>query len=236
MKKLIPIAVVAVLAMGAAFFWGGTQTSPSSTNLSLPGAAVAQEASEDVDTSMVHEMVLGAEDAPVTMIEYASSTCPHCKNFHLGSFKQLKSDYIDTGKVRFIYREVYFDRFGLWAAMVARCGMPVDANAPEMETASKRYFAIMDMVFEQQSEWLEGEGPADIAENLAKFGRTAGLGAEQVDACLQDADFARALIAVYEENRAADGVQSTPTFIINGEKVTGNQPYAALSELIEAGL
>ena len=77
--------------------------------------SVAQETRELV------EMSLGADDAPVTLIEYASLTCPHCANFHKTVLPQLKSDYIDTGKVRLIYREVYFDRPSLWAAMIARC-------------------------------------------------------------------------------------------------------------------
>jgi len=199
MKKLIPmIAAAFVLGAGGYLLFSPGASTTATTTLPAPGAAFAQSADEEVDTSLVHEMVLGAEDAPVTIIEYASSTCPHCKNFHLGTFKELKENYVDTGKVKFVYREVYFDRFGLWAAMVARCGMPADAASAEFETASKRYFAIMDMVFEQQGEWTAADSPAEIAENLSKIGRTAGLAPDQADACLQHADTARALIAVYE--------------------------------------
>lgn len=226
MKKLIPLVAVAAVAAGAYVWQARTTSQPNTTELLPFGAANAQEAEAgEVDTSIVHEMVLGAEDAPITVIEYASATCPHCKNFHLGTFKEVKANYIDTGKVKFVYREVYFDRFGLWAAMVARCGIPAEATPEELEAGSKRYFGIMDLVFAQQAEWTASDSPAGIAENLATIGKTAGLGADQVDACLQDADFARALITVYEENRAADGVQSTPTFIIDGEKVTGDTGY-----------
>ena len=87
----------------------------------MVGTAQAQTATE-IDTSSVIEMTIGAEDAPIEMIEYASYTCPHCGKFHTDVFKKLKQNYIDTGKVRFTYREVYFDRYGLWASMVARCG------------------------------------------------------------------------------------------------------------------
>ena len=92
--------------------------------LGLVGALAPMSAAlaQDVDKSLVQEMTLGAEDAPITVVEYASYTCPHCKTFHENVFKDLKSNYIDTGKVRFIYREAYFDRYALWAALVARCG------------------------------------------------------------------------------------------------------------------
>jgi len=103
--------------------------------LLLTGAVSAQEA--EVDTSTIVEMVQGAEDAPVTIVEYASYTCPHCANFHAGPYKQLKKDYIDTGKVKFIYREVYFDRYGLWASMVARCSGP------------EKFFGITDLILKR---------------------------------------------------------------------------------------
>ena len=87
----------------------------------LISPAQAQEESTATTAPEITEMALGPEDASVTVMEYASFTCPHCANFHKGPFKQLKADYIDTGKVRFVYRDVYFDRFGLWASMVETC-------------------------------------------------------------------------------------------------------------------
>lgn len=186
-----------------------------------PLGAVAQS-SEEVDTSIVQEMVMGAEDAPVTIIEYASFTCPHCRTFHENTFKQLKSDYIDTGKVRFVFREVYFDRFGLWAGMVARCG------------GGDRYFGIVDLVFENQRDWTQGE-PADIAGKLKKFGLMAGLDNDTLDACLADGTKAKAMTVAYKENATAHGIRSTPSFVINGQ-THANMSYADLKELIEAEL
>jgi protein-disulfide isomerase len=179
------------------------------------GAATAQEG------STVEEMTLGDPDAPVTVIEYASFTCPHCRNFHETSFGRLKADYIDTGKVHFVYREVYFDRFGLWAGMVARCGGP------------ERYFGIVDLLYEKQDEWARGGEPVEIADNLRRIGRSAGIGDEQLKACLEDGDMAQALVAEFQRNAEADGIDSTPSFVINGEKVT-NQPYEDLAALIDA--
>lgn len=186
--------------------------------------AEAQTAEAVIDKSLVQEMTLGDETAPLTVIEYASFTCPHCKNFHKDTFDQFKANYIDTGKVHFIYREVYFDRFGLWAGMVARCG------------GGEKYFPIADMIYEQQADWTKGEGPAEIAGNLATIGRTAGLTGDEVDACLQDGDMAQAMVAVYQENAEADGIRSTPSFLIGGELVAGNQSYADFSALLDAKL
>jgi protein-disulfide isomerase len=231
MKKLLPVAAALVLAAGAAVFW------PVSGNgeLTAFGAAEAQEG--EIDTSIVTEMSLGDPDAPVTVVEYASATCPHCRSFHQNTFDQIKENYIDTGKVHFIYREVYFDRFGLWAGMVARCGAPAgeEVDAARQTASEKRYFAIMDMIYEQQPEWLEADGPAGIAQNLSKIGRTAGLSSEQVDACLQDAAMAQAMVALYQENAEADEVTSTPTFIIDGEKYS-NMPYDEFAGVLDEKL
>lgn len=172
--------------------------------------------------SAIPEMTMGPEDAKVTIIEYASFTCPHCADFHNGPLKQLKADYIDTGKVHFIYRDVYFDRFGLWASMVARCGGP------------EKFFGIAEMLYERQRDWAQGE-PAAIADNLRRIGRLAGIEPDALEACLNDSDKAQALVAWYQENAATHEVNSTPTLIIN-EKKYGNMAYADLKAIIEEKL
>ena len=186
----------------------------------LTGPAVAQEAAPD--TSQIVEMTMGPEDAKVTIIEYASFTCPHCANFHKGPLKQLKADYIDTDKIHFIYRDVYFDRFGLWASMVARCGGP------------EKFFGISDMLYEQQREWPQGE-PAAIADNLRRIGKVAGLEPDAVEACLNDTEKAKALVAWYQQNAEADAVESTPTLVINEQKYS-NMAYDDLKAIIEEKL
>ena len=217
MKPILGYAALfaGAVAVGGYFLNSGSQTS---TGPAL-GAVNAQAASAEIDTSSIIEMTLGAQDAPVTIIEYASYTCPHCATFHQGAFKELKEDYIDTGKVQFIYREVYFDRFGLWASMVARCG------------GEDRFFGISDMVYDQQSEWSRGE-PAEIADNLRRIGRSAGMNDEQLDACLNDGDKAQSLVAWYQENAEEHGINSTPSFVINGT-THSNMSYADFSALID---
>ena len=189
--------------------------------LVIAGSVSAQDA--DVDTSTIVEMVQGAEDAPVTIIEYASYTCPHCANFHKGPYKQLKKDYIDTGKVKFIYREVYFDRYGLWASMIARCSGP------------EKFFGITDLVYQGQSDWSRAGDASSIVDELRKIGRLAGVDNETLEACLQDGTKAQTLVSWYQENAEADGITSTPSFIINGKSVE-NQAYSSFSAIIDAEL
>ena len=208
-------ALAGILALGA---WG-----------MAPGVALAQdanaaEAASEIDISTIPDMVLGAEDAPVTVIEYGSFTCPHCADFHASQFQSLKADYIDTGKVRFIFREVYFDRFGLWASMIARCG------------GDMRFFGIHDLLYETQGDWIAGgQDPQLIVDNLRTLGISAGLTAEQVDACMQDETMAQTLVAWFEHNVTEDEVNATPTLVIDGVKYS-NMSYDELQPLIEAAL
>ncbi len=183
----------------------------------------AQAVAQEVDTSTIVEMTLGDENAPVEMIEYASYTCPHCGAFHKDTFKKLKSEYIDTGKVRFIYREVYFDRYGLWASMIARCAGP------------DRFFGLTDLLYEGQAEWTRAGDPAAIVEELRKIGRLAGLGNEELEACLQDGEKAQTLVAWFQENAEEHDITSTPSFIVNGKKVS-NMNFADFQSLLDEEL
>ncbi|WP_299563273.1 DsbA family protein [uncultured Sulfitobacter sp.] len=189
----------------------------------LPGAANAQTTEGAVDTSTIPEMVLGNPDSPVEIIEYASFTCPHCATFHTGAFKELKADYIDTDKIKFVYREVYFDRFGLWASMIARCAGP------------EKFFGMADLIYAGQAEWSRAGEPAAIIEELRKIGRLAGMDNDTIEACLQDGDKAKTLVAWYQENAEADDISGTPSFIINGEKYA-NMSYADMKKIIDAAL
>ncbi|MEE9429324.1 MAG: DsbA family protein [Paracoccaceae bacterium] len=218
MKSPIILAVVAVAAIGGYTFWPSNQSSIPSNGIS---AAVAQDA--DVDTSSILEMSMGDPDAKVTVVEYASFTCPHCRTFHSNVLKELKRDYIDTGKINFVYREVYFDRFGLWGGIVARCG------------GQERYFGIANLLYEQQSDWLGGGDPTEIAGNLRTVGKTAGLTDEELNACFNDGDKAKAMVALYQKNAAADSIRATPSFVINGE-LFSNMNYADFSAAIDAKL
>lgn len=201
--RALPMMLVAALALTPAM-----------------ATAQADDAATIADTSTVVDMALGDDDAPVTMIEYASFTCPHCATFHAEIMPQLKRDYIDTGKVRFVHREVFFDRYGLWAGIVARCG------------GEMRYFGVADMIYSRMGEWTRGADAAAVADNLRRIGRTAGLSDDQLDACLTDGDKAQALVTWYQDNATRDGVESTPSFVIDGERFS-NMSYAELRRILD---
>ena len=216
---------VAVVGLGgwalSSTLLGGGNSSTATPVAAGTGAANAQ--TTDVDISSIPDMVQGNPDAPVTVIEYASYTCPHCARFHTGAYQQLKADFIDTGKIKFIYREVYFDRYGLWASMIARCG------------GQEKFFGINDLLYKSQSTWARAGEPAAIVDELRKIGRLAGLDNTTLEACLQDADQAQTLMSWWEANSQADGIQSTPSFVIDG-KLHSNMAYPAMKALIEDAL
>lgn len=175
----------------------------------MPGIALAE------DDPRVGERTMGSADAPVTLVEYAMFTCPHCANFQEEVFPKIKANYIDTGKVRLVYREVYFNKPSLWAGMIARC-------APE-----ERYFGISEVLFDRQADWAGAANEQDMVAKLFSIGRQAGLTDDEMNACLQDRALAEGLVADYQAKAAADGIDATPTFLINGVK----QPNATYEEL-----
>lgn len=221
-QRLMTMALAAALVAGAGWWVTGQPKTPTVQGqpIALPGAANAQTAA----AVEIQEMVLGAEDAPVEIIEYASYTCPHCATFHQGVFKDLKADYIDTGKVKFTYREVYFDRYGLWGSMIARCG-----------GGEGRFFGITEMLYQQQGTWSRAGSEAAIADELRKIGRIAGLENDQLEACLSNGDQARALIEWYQANAEEHGITSTPSFVIDGTTYS-NMSYNEFKGIIDEQL
>lgn len=187
------------------------------------GMASAQESAPTNTENLVEEFELGNPDASVTVIEYASFTCPHCANFHRDVWPQLKANYIDTGKIRFIYRPVYFDGPGLWADLVARCG------------GQERFFGIVDLLYKRQTEWSRAPSQAEVGSVLQAIGRQAGLEDDAILACMQDNDNAQALVAAFQENMSRDNISSTPSFVINGE-LTSNMSYNSFAQILDEKL
>jgi protein-disulfide isomerase len=206
------------LALGGVAWWVLPRPGAAPEPLLPAGAQTA-----DVALPTIPDMELGNPDAPVTLIEYASFTCPHCATFHATAFRELRRDFIDTGRIRYVYREVFFDRPGLWAAMVARCAGP------------ERYFGVVELLFAQQQDWAGAGDPLRIVEALRRIGRVAGLSDAELDACLQDAAKAQAMVAKFQADTAAHGIDSTPSFVINGTR-HGNMPYRELKQLLDAAL
>ena len=200
---------------------GGGFNFLSQGRVGFPGisAAMAQTEQAEIDTSVVLEKSLGDPNAPIKFIEYASFTCPHCRRFHVEVFDRLKANYIDTGKVHFVNREVYFDRYGLWAGMLARC-------------SEDRYFDLADLIYQEQQNWTKGADEGEIVQNLFRLGIIAGLNQEEMTACLNDGAKAQAMVAVFQQNAAVDGINSTPTFLIDGEKYS-NMNYADFAAVLD---
>jgi protein-disulfide isomerase len=178
------------------------------------------------------DMILGNPDAPVTIVEYSSFTCPHCANFKSRTWPKIKEKYIDTGKAKLIFREVYFDQYGLWASMVARCG------------GQATFFDKVGAIMAKQQEWARAGGNATsqqardqaIAAELGRIGRLEGLSAERVQACMTDEPYMLRLLADFQAHSARDNIRSTPTFIINGKTATGDMSVEAFSKLIDEHL
>ena len=166
------------------------------------------------------ERTLGAADAPVVMIEYASATCPHCAEFHMDVLPEIKKTYIDTGKVKLVFREYPLDQRALAVFMLTRC-VPED-----------KYFATMDLVFRRQKSWT-GE---NAKEELLKIMKMSGMSETEFDACLKREDLAKAIFETGKRAREEFGVTGTPTFFVNGKLVDGHKDASEVSAAIEAAL
>jgi protein-disulfide isomerase len=166
--------------------------------------------SENYKENIYLDMVKGNSDAKVTIVEYASFTCPHCATFHKEIFPQLREKYIDTGKVKFIYREVYFDAPGLWGGLLARCVGP------------EKYFGIVDLLYKKQSKWASGSTEKEILNELFSIGRQVGMEDEQINKCMQNKEKSLKLIDAYLENSKIDKITSTPSLVINGKLLKPN--------------
>ncbi len=186
--------------------------------LLLPHAGSAELASVD---EMLADRVLGDEAAPVTIIEYSSMTCPHCASFHNETLPTITEEYIDTGKVRLIFRDFPFGVLAKGAAMVSRC---VDEES---------YYGFLTVLFRGQAQWSQSQEPAVDLERMARF---AGLSKADFEACLSN----QALVKGIEENadkaHKEHGIESTPTFFINGKKISGAAPFDTFKTEIDEAL
>ena len=170
------------------------------------------------------EMSKGNDNAPVVFIEYASLTCPACAAFHSNVYPQLNKEYIETGKVKFIHREIYFDKAGLWAALTARCSNVVN-----------RYFGMLELLYSEQAIWSRYESSDKIVDALLRISAKSGIEKAKAISCLEDQEKALDLVNEFRIYVDKDAIESTPTFIINGKKYT-NRSYDELKKIIDKEL
>jgi protein-disulfide isomerase len=170
--------------------------------------------------SPLGDMALGPENAKVTVVEYASMTCPHCAAFTINVFPKLKQEYIDTGKIRFIFREFPLDLKAAAGSMLARCVAKNDAN---------KYFAVVDTLFKQQEQWAA----KNTVQELKLIGKQAGLSEESFNACLKDQQVLDGIKATQEYAADTLKVNSTPSFFVNGTLVRGETSIEAFQKMID---
>jgi protein-disulfide isomerase len=189
--------------------------------LRLISGAMAQSATAaDVAKPVsLPDMALGPADASVTIVEYASMTCPHCAAFTENVFPKIKSEFIDTGKIRFVFREFPLDIKAAAGSMLARCIAKTDAG---------KYFAVVDLLFKQQTEWA---GPK-TTEILKRIGKQAGLSEQNVEDCLKDQALLDKIAADQKYANEVLKVNSTPTFFINGEMLKGETSFEEFAKKI----
>jgi protein-disulfide isomerase len=188
--------------------------------LRLIDTAMAQTAAEVAKPVSLPDMALGPADAKVTITEFASMTCPHCAAFNAETFPKLKSEYIDTGKVRYIFREFPLDVKAAAGSMLARCIAKGDAG---------KYFAVVDLLFRQQMDWVV----KNTTDTLVRIGKQAGLSQEQVEQCLSDSDLLNKITADHDYATQVLKVDSTPTFFVNGEKFKGEISFDDFKKKID---
>ncbi len=189
--------------------------------LRLIAEAMAQSASDVAKPVSLPDMALGPANAPVTITEYASMTCPHCAAFNENVFPKIKSEYIDSGKVRYVFREFPLDIKAAAGSMLARCIAKDDAG---------KYFAVIDMLFKQQNDWVV----KNTTETLARIGKQAGLSQQAVEDCLKDQALLDKIAADQKFANEVLKVNSTPSFFINGEMIRGETSFAEFDKKIKS--
>jgi len=231
MQNIWAWVVGIVLSAGAGIvlygaFGGGERRLNQPVRVESPAPAVATAAPKPAEIFAEvpvrsGELFLGRKTAPVTIVEYASKTCPHCANFHNNVLPTIKKEYIDTGKVRLVYRDFPLDQLGLRAAMVARCA------------AKDRFFGFVDTLYATQNKWARDTNPVAALARIALLG---GMSQADFDACLKNQEIADAILELRLEGDKTYRVASTPTFIIGGEKYAGGLTVEQMRAVLDRQL
>ncbi len=174
---------------------------------------------EEVPTVAPEDHVLGKSEAPVTIIEYASPTCPHCAEFDRDTLPKIKQNWIDTGKAKLIFRIYPLNGTDVRVAMVANCIPP------------ERYFGFIDELYQSQATWARAGDPVQAVANI---GRLAGAGDSKIKSCLADNALENTIVSRSYAAQKSYGVESTPTFFINGTKLVGALPYDQFDKALTA--
>lgn len=191
--------------------------------------AVAQPNSQSSQTALIPDVFIGADTAPVTIVEYGSFTCVHCGHFANEVFPSLKKEFIDTGKVRFSLREAYTDKFGLWAGALAY-------KISDGRTNASAYYDFVHDLYEKQSDWAFGsKDENEIGQKLRGIAAENDLSAEDAEKAFNDNDVVKSMVETFAVHAQEDKISATPTFIVNGVSYP-NMPLEDFRDLIESEL
>jgi len=215
MHKILTLAALLALFLPAVVVAPGV----SPARAAAPDASV--QLAEDTDAIYPDDLYLGKSDAKVTVIEYASLSCPHCANFNKEVLPKIKADYIDKGLVRWIFRDYPLNGPAMQAAILAHCGSPM------------RYFSLVDTLFQSQDFWLTQPQPL-VA--LKQIGGSVGIDEKSFDACLADEALKTKILTRAQEAQSKYKVDSTPTFVIKGQTHAGELPYGDFKKLLDDAL
>lgn len=217
----LSMAAAMALSLGLAGCGEDSGTSENGSASAAPDSEVAPPSSDESPTARevpLGDIVLGSADAPITVIEYASMTCSHCADFHKFAFKRLKENYVDTGKVRFVFREFPLDAYALQAAVLARC------------LGEDQYFEMVDTLFEEQLDWVTSK---NISSSLRRYAREKGLSDDEYDSCQENQTLLKRLAARRVEGRETYGVRATPSLVIDGELYEGSRRFNDLAAFLD---
>jgi protein-disulfide isomerase len=214
MTRYHRLALVRLLAMALAVVATGCGANAPGSPVVGPSPTVQLPA---IDV-MLADKVLGSPAAAVTMIEYASLTCSHCASFHAVTLPQIKTAYLDTGKVKFVYRDYPLDSVAMSAAMVARC-------------SGDRYFIVLDKLFQAQASWAGSKDPTGAIKAVVA---QAGMSGAEVDACLALTDLRNGITNMKLDGQQQYGVSGTPTFVIGSQIIVGAYPFATFDALLKS--
>ena len=207
------LSTLSLCAIGASV---GLEALPASAQSKGPPEVPLEEL---MKPGQLDEIALGPADAKVIVVEYASMTCSHCAHFSKDVWPQFKTKYVDTGKVRYIFREFPLDDLASGASMLARC------------TGGDKTLPFIEVLFEKQQEWAFSEGNA--LPRLYELAKQAGFTQESFDKCLRDQKLLDKIIAGRTRGAEVFGVAATPTFFINGKRLIGEPNLAAFDKMIE---
>lgn len=222
-RAAITTLAAGTLTAAPALAWHDTTpsrpTAPSTR--SAPRQTVPQaEAQFDAVPVREEEFVLGASNAPITVIKYGSLGCPHCAAFHANTAAALKQEHIPEGRVRYVHRHFPLDEAAMAAAVLLHCG----------DSDSDRFYALLDVLYAEQDDWVRASDPIDA---LSRIAARTGRNRDEYAACRADRPLAERILAERTEGAEIFGVQATPTLLINGARYSGNLGFAQVGTIID---